>query len=90
MGVFAINYDLSSPDRDYDKLTEQIKSYGTWAHFLDSLWLVSSSKTAGEIRDHLKKHIDSNDQLFVARLSGNWASSNLSKKCTDWLKNRTF
>lgn len=81
-----ITYDLNKPHKDYPKLFEGIRSYGSYAHALDSVWLVKTDSTVGQIRDHLKQFIDSNDQLKVVRVS-DWATFNLSKEVTDWLKN---
>lgn len=59
-------------------------------HF-ESFWLLSTEiYHAGEIRNQLKDVIDSNDKLFVAKLSGNWASYNVKKSSTDSLKNESF
>lgn len=81
-----VTYDLIKPEKNYPKLFEAIKSYGSWAHALDSVWLVKTSRSVGEIRDHLKQYVDSNDQLKVVRVS-DWATLNLPKKITDWMKN---
>jgi len=84
MAIMAINYDLKAPGRDYQPLYDAIKTY-TWCHILESCWLVDTQKTAAEVRDHLKAKVDGNDEIFVARLQGNWATS-FSDQATDWLK----
>jgi len=55
-------------------------------HMLDSTWIIQSSRSAVEIRDHLKQHIDRNDRLFVARLSGEAAWYGFADDGSDWLK----
>lgn len=84
MSVYNITYDLHRPGQDYARLFEALKSYGTYYHYMDSAWLVSTTSSAKQVRDHLKKHIDGNDTLFVARLTGEaaWAGP-LDDK---WLK----
>ena len=86
MKVYLISYDLVAPGRDYTRLFEAIKGYGTWCHVLESTWLVSTTQSAAQIRDHLRQFIDSNDRLFVARLSGESAWHNLSDERAEWLK----
>lgn len=86
MSMKAITYDLSAPGRDYTKLYEAIKAYGTWSHIAESVWLVVTDKTTTEIRDALKKTVDSNDRLIVFQLTSGWASLNVPKNHTDWLK----
>ncbi len=85
--VILITYDLKQPGRDYSTLYEAIKSYGNWAHPVESVWLVDTIKTPAGIRDHLKKCIDTNDMLLVVQLNLNWASWGLSSSIIEWLKN---
>lgn len=88
MSSFLISYDLIST-KNYDSLHEAIKKYGTYAHVLESLWIVKSMSSSSEIRDNLKSYIDSDDKLFVAKLTGESAWQNLSKEISDWIKNNT-
>lgn len=90
MSVIIINYDLKTPGRDYQPLYDAIKAY-TWCHILDSCWLIDTTKTTAQVRDHLKGKVDANDQIFVARLRHDWATS-FSDTATEWLKspNRTW
>ncbi len=84
MSSFVISYDLVA-DKDYSKLYEAIRNYGTFAHILESVWIVKSSSSSSEIRDNLKSYVDADDKLFVARLTGEAAWRNVL--CTDkWLK----
>jgi hypothetical protein len=91
MSVYAITYDLHNPGQKYEELSEKIKSLGSWMKHFDSFWLLSTtSYTAGEIRDALKEVVDTNDKIFVAKLSGSWASYNVQKSGTDWIKKQEF
>jgi hypothetical protein len=87
MKSYVIGYDLNSPGQDYDALFEAIKSYGAWWHHLDSTWIVKTNSSAVEIRDHLRQFIDENDELLVAKLSGEAAWTGFSSKGSAWLKN---
>lgn len=86
MACNIISYDLDKPNRNYDELYEAIKNLGTWWHCLESVWIVDSSHSTSAIRDNLMQYLDSGDKLAVFKLSGNWATNNLSKDCNDWLK----
>ncbi|MCI1283313.1 MAG: hypothetical protein LKG24_01775 [Lacticaseibacillus songhuajiangensis] len=92
MTVFAITYDLHKPKQDYESLIKKIKGYNTWSHRFDSFWLVETNNTvsASDIRDTLKNELDQDDSLIVVKLSGNWATFNVAKGGTDWLKNAEF
>lgn len=85
MSSFIISYDLIA-DKDYSKLYEAIENYGSFAHILESVWIVKSSSSSSEIRDNLKHYIDSDDKLFVAKLTSEAAWRNLSKEDSDWIK----
>jgi len=85
--TYMIGYDLNSPGQGYDELIKAIKALGTWWHCLDSTWLIRSELTAAQIRDHLKQFTDSNDELLVARMSGEGAWIGFNTKCSEWLKN---
>lgn len=84
---YLIGYDLNKSGQDYTTLIEEIKKLGTWWHCLDSTFIVKSSSNAVLIRDHLRKQIDSNDELLVVCLTGEGAWTGLNKECSDWLKN---
>lgn len=77
MNSLIITYDLRAPGRNYDKLYEAIKAYGTWAHITESTWFIKTSSTCSEVRDNLLTHMDSNDRLFVGKLSGAAAWQNV-------------
>lgn len=87
MKSYLIGYDLIKPHKDYPELISEIKRLGTWWHCLDSTWIVKSNATATAIRDLLRKHIDSDDKLLVAELTGGaaWTTS-FGDECSNWLK----
>jgi hypothetical protein len=70
MAIYMIGYDLQpKPGETYNKLIEAIKKVGTthW-HWLESTWLVATTKTAAEIRDELWNYMrGDNDRLLVVQ-----------------------
>ena len=92
--VHIITYDLKSPNdtaEDYERVITGLKSaYGTWCHLEQSVWLVSTDKSASEVRDSIRGLLNTKDVLFVAKLSGNWASLNLTQSRINWIKAREF
>jgi len=87
MNVYCISYDLKKPDRDYEKLTEAIKTYGKWWHQTGSVWFIVSEQEASVIRDYLMQFIDKNDKLFVIRVVRGWAGTGFTTEEYDWIKN---
>lgn len=86
MNTIQINYDLVAPGRDYQPLYDYIKSFRGWCHLLESLWLVRTSKTAGEVRDELMRLVDSNDKVATFDVTGDSWATNFSNSQTTWLK----
>lgn len=74
--IYAINYDLKKPDRDYAGLYDAIKSCGAWWHYLGSTWLVDTTLDAAGIWKRLDPHVDPNDRVLVI---------GVTKNCQGWL-----
>lgn len=86
MATYIITYDLMKPGQDYSDLIEAIQKYKTYCHLQESVWLIVSDLSAINVRDDLKKHIDTNDKLFVAKVSSPAAWFNLGEAMSNWLK----
>jgi len=87
MKTYLVGYDLNTPGQDYTDLINAIKAFGTWWHHLDSTWLIKTDWTSVQIRDDLKQHMDTNDELLVVRLSGEAAWKGFNQKGSDWITN---
>ena len=92
--VHVIAYDLRQPNdtsEDYERVIGAIKDkFPTWCHLEKSVWLVDTSLEVSTVRDFIKACVNEDDRIFVACLSGDWASFCLPKSQVDWLKNRSF
>jgi len=66
--AYIITYDLGKPEHDYSELREAIRGYNIYCQLQETAWLIVSANTPMEIRDNLKRHIDSNDKLFVSEI----------------------
>jgi len=88
MATYLIGYDLNRLGQDYPELIDAIEQIGdTQWHCLDSTWIVKSELDSKGIRDLLKPHIDSNDELLVVKLTGQGAWAGFGKECSEWLTN---
>lgn len=88
MSTFMVSYDLSQPNRDYEKVAKYLKSFGTYAKVLESLWYVESDLSAYEIAMGLCEQMDSDDHFIVSPIGGPSAWYNLGDRVSDWLNNR--
>lgn len=89
MNTFLISYDLGLPETydDYIILIQYIKSHYAWAKPLQSVWLIKTNKTASQIIDEIKDRIDANDKVLVIDVTrASWATFNVSKEVTDWMR----
>lgn len=95
MKSLLIGYDLNKNGQNYTDLIKEIKEIanGWWKH-LDSTFIINTDLSPREVRDILKQHLDSNDELLVCTLTGqaawtgfndrgsNWLNENLKSGCT--------
>jgi hypothetical protein len=63
--VLFVSYDLVNPGQNYERLIKLIKSYPSWARLGGSAYLIYTSETPVQVRDHLQGALDQNDKLFV-------------------------
>lgn len=85
--TLMVGYDLNSPGQNYQPLIDAIKAEGKWWHYLDSNWIVVTTKTAAQLRDSLGSLIDANDELLIIDVtSDSWASKGFPDKANSWLK----
>lgn len=88
MSTYIVGCDLH-PTRGetYEELINAIKEVGsTWWHHLDSTWVVVTDKTATQVRDALKQHLKSDDQLLVVESSHVAAWTGFNDNGSQWLK----
>lgn len=84
---FVVSYDLHL-EKDYVKIQKAIEEISVdRVKPLESFYLIKTHLRAGQIRDALKKSIDSDDSIFVVKADlSQWATRNIEKNVTDKLK----
>lgn len=80
--IVLATYDLKQPGRNYQPVYDYLKQF-TYCKGLESVWLLDTTTACTAIRDQLKARVDSNDVIFVVRITKDWASYNYG--CADWL-----
>lgn len=85
--IYAVNYDLKKPGRDYSDLYEAIKNCGTWWHYLGSTWLVDTSLNANQIWNKIRGAVDTNDYVLIIAVGAD-NSGQLPKDAWDWINAR--
>lgn len=87
MKFYLVVYKLSLPESNYPEVIKFLKTAIRWAKLMDSVWIIETSAGSAEIRDGIKKRTSSSDSILVIEVPNhNWATYNISKKVTDWMK----
>jgi hypothetical protein len=86
MKTIQVNYDLKQPGRNYAAVEQYIKGHGTWAHPLESLWLIRTDKGVAQVRDELKRHVHPQDRVLVFDVTGDAWATNWVGEATEWMK----
>lgn len=89
MNTYLISYDLRVPEtsEDYKRIIAYIKTLGSWAKPLKSVWFVRTSMSSSQIREGLRNQSDLNDGILVVNVTSDWATYGISKDVTDWMHN---
>lgn len=85
--IYAVNYDLKVPGRDYAGLYEAIKGCGAWWHYLGSTWLLDAGLSADAIWHRLAPHVDDNDYMLVIGVNADWQGW-LPEDAWKWIRSR--
>lgn len=89
--VYFITYDLNKTGKDYEGVYQAIKDASEyWCHYWDSSWLIKSElKSADDVFQKIKPHLDDNDRCFVIEVKNNkqgW----LTEKQWDFINTNIF
>lgn len=87
--MLLISYDLNTPGQDYSSLYEEIKKAGTWWHYLDSTWIISTDLSPNEWQRRLCQHMDVNDNLLIIEICDNYQGW-LPTRAWKWLEKHDF
>lgn len=84
MPTYLVTYDLRK-QRNYAAIHEAIKTYGTYAQVLESVWVIVTHQNATQINEYLYKHMDADDGLLVLKLAKEGACEGISQPVIEWL-----
>ncbi len=88
MAVHWVNYDLNKTGQNYDELITYLKSHQSWATPHKSSYFVKTTLTASQLRDGIRQYVDGNDTVTVVTVTGEaWATSGVSPKVNEWIRN---
>ncbi len=88
--MYMVALHLTGEPASYEALNGALQKMGDWSNRMPSAWLIQSNRSARELRDTLKPHIQANDRIFVAQFAKNWAATNMGNGFAEWMGRRNF
>ena len=83
--VYVVSYDLLKAGQDYKGLFDELQASSSWWHYLESTWLISTSQSANELYDRLRRHLGQGDSILVIQ-AGTDMEGWLPKEAWDWIQ----
>ena len=87
MAVYNVSFQLRVSAKRYEGLYREIKMTAC-LRILDSTWLISTKESVLQLFDRLSKEIESDDSLFISKVSRFEYEGRLGEHCWDWLRER--
>lgn len=84
--IYAVIYELLSPERDYMKFYDLLRSFRPWTKATGSTYLISTDMAAGRILEEILPLLDKNDRVLVVGPLSVWACYNLSDDVIQWMR----
>jgi hypothetical protein len=84
MPLLLVTFDPNKHGQDYPNLLDEIKSY-SYVRLSESSYAIITDKTPDTVCEELKKHIDTNDNIYIVNLKRPYAGYG-SELVIDWLK----
>lgn len=83
--VVLITYQFLDKAPDAQGLETAIKSYGTWWHHLNKVWLIETKESCAEVYNKLTPFFNEEDRLLVVQIGADYAGW-LNKEAWVWLQ----
>ena len=83
--IYLVAYDLSGSSEKYTDLFDELKKSRGWWHYIDAVWLLSTSESADSIYDRLEPYLDDDISLFITEI-GNDRQGWLPSKAWKWIR----
>ena len=84
MPLLLVTFDPNKPGQNHSNLLDEIMSYSN-VRLSESSYAIITDKAPSAVCEELKKHINTNDNLYIINLKRPYAGYG-SKLVTDWLK----
>lgn len=88
MSLKIISYDLRGNSKDYQGLISAIKEEMNWWHYLESFWMLDTTKSVQELTDKLIQFLDEDDRLIIIDTNTNNYNGFMPQKAFDWIDKR--
>ena len=86
MAAYLVTYDLNANGQNYKCLDKALTELATHWRFQKSAWLVDWTGTAFDLANQLQSCLDSNDILFVTRVTEDSAWCGYDEPGSAWIR----
>lgn len=87
MKSYIVVLKLNFSEDTYLNLINYFKTASYWAKPLPNVWFIKTNRMSSELRDGIMSRITNTDKVLVIAVNNSdWASYNLDKVITDWMK----
>jgi hypothetical protein len=84
MAVYIVTYDLNK-ESARPNIVGDIKKTWDWARLSESSYAIDTGQTSEEVYNHLSRHLDDNDNLYVISLKRPYSGRG-PQDVNDWLE----
>lgn len=87
MKTLLISFTLNNSDRDYNSISETIRSYPKWARLLSNTWIIRTNDKIVDVRSRLSSTINEDGRILVIDVTNSgWATYAIDSDITHWMK----
>ena len=86
MAVYIVAYELFEQSTRHQRLAQRLQSLGARWTLRDHVCFLTTDLTAAELMDRFEDCLGEDDELFIARLSGQAAWAGLHRADSEWLR----
>lgn len=87
MKAFLISFTLNNSERDYNAISEVIRSYAKWARISSQTWLIKTEDKITDVRTRLASSVNNEGHILVIAVTGaSWATYAIGKDVTNWMR----
>ena len=89
MNTFMVSFEIkipSIPGVQDVVIINAIKTFDSWAHPLNNVWLIKTYFTREQVIQYLRNYLGPKDKILIMKVNYEWISLNLTNEVINWMK----